>query len=515
MVTEQLVNLCNLLILTDNVAVTPTVIGDINDIVSIHKLEDIPLLFRKKFELVRTLCDLKMRDPKSTKAQLLDTIQVSGHFKDIDDYITGLSERSIEDERISKAIDSISQRKLLQQIDVNGKRVEDFLSKFKSNDYSDPDKALTDWQNIITGIQSDIVKKQRDRDLHNITELDLSKDDFSPVINQIRVSYSGLDSVPSGYSELDKYLNGGFAPARLYIFGATSGGGKSVMLINLVKNAVEHCRKRDDELPTFVYVTLENLIDETLMRLYCCLTEQSTDEVMKNYDNERVKIAPKIKEWLSQYGCNVKFIYRKPQMTSTMDLMGYCDNIKAQGTNVSIKGIYVDYLDLMKANRTTAYDAYRLELGDITMDLKVMAVLLRCPVLTVTQLTRGSYNLKEQMTLANVGESMKKVDNADFVALFQRKDQENEKTGSNYNKNQRNEDVDLTLCIKKNRSGASDRSIAFVATFSKFMIKQANSSSALDIDSFDGLGDGGYDIDSNVAKLRSKFETENSELNFL
>ena len=108
----------------------------------------------------------------------------------------------------------------------------------------------------------------------------------------------------------------------------------------------------------------------------------------------------------------------------------------------------------MKANRTTNYDAYRLELGDITMDLKVMAVLTRCPVLTVTQLTRNSYNLKEQMTLANIGESMKKVDNADFVAMFQKRDQENEKTG-NLSKDRINEDTDLILNIKKNRSVSS------------------------------------------------------------
>lgn len=514
MITEQLVNLCNLLILSDNSAVTPSVIRDIDSLINSQKLEDVPVLFRKKFELCQNFCKEKIKDYKCDSAHLLDKIQTSGHFNDINDYVTGLSERKLEPERIKKAVDAISVRKSYLQIDDGGKQLDNFLKKYRNNDYANPDDAIKEWTNLIGNIQTDIIKKQRDRDLNSITQLDLSNDDFSPVINQIKVSYSGLDSVPSGYSELDKHINGGFAPARLYIFGATSGGGKSVMLINLVKNAVENCKKRDGEVPTFVYVTLENLIDETLMRLYCCLTEQSTKKVMANFDGEKEKIPQVIKTWLANNGCNIIFIYKKPQMTTSTDIMGYCDQIIANSHGASIKGIYVDYLDLMKANRTTNYDAYRLELGDITMDLKVMAVLTRCPVLTVTQLTRGSYNSKEQMTLANVGESMKKVDNADFVALFQTKDQENEKTGNiRYNEDEENQENELILTIKKNRSGAKDRSIGFKAMFSKFLIKQQNESDCLDV-TIRNLGDD-IDLDASVGRLRQKYESSIEGMNFL
>lgn len=500
------------MILSDNGAVTPSVVRDIDSIINNQKLEEVPILFRKKYELCQVLCKEKINDHKCDSNHLLDIVQASGHFSDISDYVNGLNERRLEPERIRKAVDAISVRKSYLQIDNGGKELDSFLKKYRNSEYSNLDDALKDWTNIINRIQTDIIRKQRDRDLNSITQLDLSKDDFSPVINQIKVSYSGLDSVPSGYSELDKHINGGFAPGRLYIFGATSGGGKSVMLINLVKNAVENCKKRDGEIPTFVYVTLENLIDETLMRLYCCLTEQTTKSVIDHYDQEKDKISQVIKTWLANNGCNVIFIYKKPQMTTSTDIMGYCDQIVASTNGTSIKGIYVDYLDLMKANRTTAYDAYRLELGDITMDLKVMAVLTRCPVLTVTQLTRSSYNSREQMTLANVGESMKKVDNADFVALFQAKDQENEKTG-NLSKDL-DEENELILTIKKNRSGAKDRSIGFKAIFSKFLIKQSNDSECIDITAKD-LSTDDIDLDATVGRMREKFESNIPGMNFL
>ena len=50
---------------------------------------------------------------------------------------------------------------------------------------------------------------------------------------------SGKNSVSTGYVELDKYMNGGFEPTRLYIYGGSSGDGKSVLLTNFLKNAVE------------------------------------------------------------------------------------------------------------------------------------------------------------------------------------------------------------------------------------------------------------------------------------
>ena len=111
-------------------------------------------------------------------------------------------------------------------------------------------------------------------------------------------------------------------------------------------------------------------------------------------------------------------------------------------------------------------------------------------------------------------ESMKKVDNADFVALFQTKDQENEKTGNiRYNEDEENQENELILTIKKNRSGAKDRSIGFKAMFSKFLIKQQNESDCLDV-TIRNLGDD-IDLDASVGRLRQKYESSIEGMNFL
>lgn len=479
MLTEEFVNTCCAILLTDNKSVSANIISDIDDIVSSISDDTVPLLFKKKFQFLKAVVQLKCQDPRVDKSLLLDSILASGYFKDIESYISAISDRKLTDEQVSKICESINKRKTVISISKNGDEIEKFLSKFKNNDFHDIDSVVNQWDNIISCVHRDIIDKKRSKELHDITELDLLNDSYEPVLNSIELNYSGTNSISTGYQTLNKYMNGGLNPGRLYIFGATSGGGKSVMLINLIKNAVENNKVIDNTINTYVYVTLENLIDETMVRLYCCLTKQKTKTILENYRTEKFNIERVVKNWLIKHQCNIKFVYKNPTKTSTFDILGYCETLRNQNERIRICGVYVDYLDLLKPGGAKSYEAYRFELGAVTMDLKVMAVLLRCPVISASQLNRQGYDPNAKLTLANMGESMKKVDNADFVALFQKKDIEKEKTGSSIFGN---DDGELVLVIGKNRSGQKDVSILFRTDFSKFLIEEAPQSTGLDID---------------------------------
>ncbi len=481
MITEQFVNTCCRIILSDNKSIPPSVVSDIFDIVGSIKQESIPLLFRKKFQLLTTLIELKTNDPKAGKSFLMDSVLATGYFKDIESYLTGLTTLELSDEDVSKCIDSISKRKSLINIDKNGEQIESFLNKLKTNGFTDVDKATDEWQRIISNVHTDIIDKERNKNLHNITDLDLLNDDYEPVIHQIKLSYSGVNSISTGYDSLDRHMYGGFAPARLYMFCAPSGGGKSVMLVNLVKNAVDRNLARNDtKRGVYVYVTLENLIDESLIRLYSCLTGKTTQSVVENYEKEKQLIPVTIKSWLNDNNADIKFIYRRPNYTNCFDILSFCNTVKAQDVNCDIKAIYIDYLDLMKPNiRSQSFDAYRLELGQVAIDMKTLAVLLRVPVVTSTQVNRAGYDPKQKMNLTNIGESMKKVDNADWICMMQPQDVESEKTG---NKVYNSDENIMNLLITKSRFGRKDVSVPFKTTFSKFKFEELHKDSTLDID---------------------------------
>lgn len=480
-VTEQFVNTCCRLILSENKTITPSLISDIYNIVTSCNQDKIPLLFRKKFQLLNTLVNLKVNDPNVDKASLVDSVLTTGYFSEIESYINGISEIELTDDQVSKCIDSIGKRKSLMSIQNNSEVIEKFLTKLKTNDFTDVDDVTKQWQDIISNVHTDIIDKERNKNLHNITDLDLLKDDYQPVINQIKLSYSGVNSISTGYDSLDSNMYGGFAPGRLYMFCAPSGGGKSVMLINLVKNAVDrNLSRKDDKKAIYIYVSLENLIDESLVRIYSCLANKTTKSVIENYDKEQYLIPQTIKSWLNDNNADIKFIYRKPMYTNCLDILSYCNQIKAQDPNCNIRGIYIDYLDLMKPNTTSkSFDAYRLELGQVSIDMKTLAVLLRLPVVTCTQVNRAAYDPKNKMNLANVGESMKKVDNADWIAMLQPREEEDDKAGSRTFDN----DIKIMDCkITKSRFGNKDISIPFRSNFKCFRFEEFRTTASLDID---------------------------------
>ena len=100
---------------------------------------------------------------------------------------------------------------------------------------------------------------------------------------------------------------------------------------------------------------------------------------------------------------------------TTGDILVYLEELKLRG--YKIKLVAVDYLDKLKALNTQYSDQYRLALGEITQDLKSLAVRVGCPVTTATQFNKSGYDAKEQH-LGLIGESGKKIDHADVIFLL-------------------------------------------------------------------------------------------------
>ena len=479
--TEAFVNTCCKIVLSENRSIPASLISDISEIINNIDEKSIPLLFRKKFQLLNTLVELKCNDPNVDKATLLDSVLSTGYFNEVVSYVDGLDKLPLTDEQVSKCIQTILNKKSLINIEKNGDTLETFINRLKTNEFKNVDEVTKEWERLISSVHTDIINKERNKNLHDVTDLDLLDDDYEPVVNQIKLSYSGVNSISTGYDSLDCHMYGGFAPARLYMFCAPSGGSKSVMLINLVKNAVDrNLRRKDDRQAVYIYATLENLVDESLLRLYSCLSGKTTDSIVTNIDKEKHVIAPTVKAWQNENNARIKFKYFKPQQTNCFDILNYCNDFKANHPNCDIKAIYIDYLDLMKPNLSSRNsDAYRLELGQISIDMKTLAVLLRVPVVTCTQVNRAAYDPNNKMNLANVSESMKKVDNADWIAMLQPREEDDEKAGT-----QRvDKDEKIMDCkITKSRFGHKDVSVPFKSNFKRFRFDEYRKDTGLEID---------------------------------
>ena len=101
---------------------------------------------------------------------------------------------------------------------------------------------------------------------------------------------------------------------------------------------------------------------------------------------------------------------------SSGDISRFIDQLKVEGVN--IKAIIVDYIDVMVPiiNKFTSGDDYNAQ-GLIVQEMRNLSRLYQIPVITATQNRRESENVSTTMSNMQIGDSYKKVRNADFIYM--------------------------------------------------------------------------------------------------
>ena len=207
-----------------------------------------------------------------------------------------------------------------------------------------------------------------------------------------------------------------------------------------------------NESKVYLYITLENLIDESLLRLYQMMFEKDQVSALRDI-NAGIDIKKAIMDRAKLSGCTVVFKYFSKYSISCTDIMMHMDDVIDQYGKDSIRALYVDYLDLLKADISN--ELYRLELGFITSGLKDIAVKYNTPVITVSQLGRAIYRNQDSKSLNMdmMSESIKKIEHADFIALMSKDQTTNDK---------------VYLKITKNRCGNDNISVDFNVNFNHY-----------------------------------------------
>lgn len=229
--------------------------------------------------------------------------------------------------------------------------------------------------------------------------------------------------------------------------------------------------KKGGEKNVFIYVTLENTIEEALMRTYMPMFGKDIKSMLRDI-TQGVDIKSLVKNKLEETNSVIIMKYFPAMSISTVDLAGVLDDVANEYGKESIRGLYVDYLDLLRTD--TKYDMYRLELGHITLSLKTLAVEYNVPIITASQLGRGAYKISNSSDLSvdMVTESIKKVEHADFIMLLA-KDPIN--------------DGIVHARVGKNRSGKAGVAIDFKVRFEEYKFIEAITKAAVEKDSSDIL----------------------------
>ncbi|MFW9871518.1 MAG: DnaB-like helicase C-terminal domain-containing protein [Candidatus Thorarchaeota archaeon] len=495
MITESFLNSCFSVILNKESRIKKTKIlyRDILDIISFSEKKEtvkIPIAIQSKLDCLKKICELLLTD--KTIENVLDSIAFSEKFNQYRDFLDIKINEALKDHVFQDIIKQIRLRKKINALFKNYDELNNVLESIKDGSFDSIDDLVEDYEFTIRTLYSNMMESNRSTAIEATASLDLLNDDYSHVIEMIKKKYDKSNKTSTGFTLIDnEILWGGYEPSRLYVWGGGSGAGKSTMLNNSVvysatKNPLlfDHSStisKPGEINKVYVYVTMENTIEEALMRTYMPLFSRTIVQMLHDIKNG-VDIKKSVTDKLAESGSAVIMKYYPAMSISVLDLMGVVDDVyESYGKDIKIAGLYVDYLDLLKTD--TRYDMYRLELGHITLALKTLAVQYNVPVITGTQLGRSSYKIKESASLGvdQISESIKKVEHADFVGLLAK------------------DPIDDTIVhgkIGKNRSGKSNLSLDFKVDFSKFkFVSVTKSSNKEKADSVTPKDDRGFTFD--------------------
>lgn len=473
MITDSFLDSCFTIILNKNSKVkqTKALYRDIVEVLEFSESREayeIPLNVKSKLDCLKKIAAMLLEDREIKN--ILDSISFSEKFMDHRDYLDLKVNEQIKDHVFEDIVKQVRLRKKIAALFQNYDDLDKVLESIKDGSFDSIDDLVEDYEVTIKTLYSNMMEANRNVTIEAAASLDLGRDDYEHVVEMIKKKYDKSNKTPSGFTTLDgqRVMAGGYEPSRLYVIGGGSGAGKSTFLNNTIiksatANLVNMIPGARPPVPgeihrVYVYVTLENTIEEALMRTYQPMFDRTIANMLNDIQSG-VNIGQRIKEELAKNSAAIVMKYFPAMSVSPIDLMGVVDDVVDQYGSGVIAGLYVDYLDLLKTD--TKYDMYRIELGHITLALKTLAVQYNIPVVTGTQLSRGVYKISsaQELNVNLMSESIKKVEHADFVALLARNEFDNQLIHGK---------------VGKNRSGETNVAIDFKVDFSRFAFLHDN-----------------------------------------
>jgi replicative DNA helicase len=216
-----------------------------------------------------------------------------------------------------------------------------------------------------------------------------------------------ITGIPTGYTDLDEML-AGLQPSNLVIVGARPAAGKTSLGLGMAAHAAMHANR-----PVLVF-SLEMSHLELTQRLLCA--EARVDASRLRTGRLQEPDWPKISHAVGRLGETKIFIDDNPHLTVT-EIRAKARRLKSREGDLGL--VVVDYLQLMTGRNSA--ENRQVEVSEISRGLKILARELECPVVALSQLSRGlEQRADKRPMLADLRESGSLEQDADVVLFIYR-----------------------------------------------------------------------------------------------
>jgi len=377
--------------------------------------DDTPIEFMDKIDLVHYISLYRIKHKKFKFENMISKMR-DGKLKNFIP-ILEFENKDLSEDDIKELMNTITSKKKVCDMIIGKDKLQHLLEDIETGNYIDDIEICERWEHEISRNYSKLTEIKRAIAISDVVSLDLKNDDYSAVESSIRDRYNPKNIMKTGYKSVDDlFPAGGMEKGRFYIIGGTSNVGKSNFLVNLFINAINNSTEDNyDTDSIFLYLTGENLIDESLERTYCCLSgEPHINMVNKMMTEPTFSLKKGISTILKKYNTNIIMRHFRAGATTSSDISSIVEEVASTGR---LKAVYLDYLDLTRSG--LKLDDLRLDLNQACLDYKEIAKDYKIPFITCTQLNRSGYDKEMAPSLISMSESMKKVDNADFILFLQ------------------------------------------------------------------------------------------------
>ena len=290
--------------------------------------------------------------------------------------------------------------------------------------------------NIVENAERSILGIYKDKMGRDIKKLQEILPEVQKQIDQIVASKTDFTGIRTGFTGLDK-LTRGLSKKQVIIIAGRPGCGKSAFSLNVGLNAAIN---NGNSVALF---SLEMGEEEIVKRMYGCKGRIDGDVIktgrFKNTDWKRWN------EATSQFA-DAKFYVDDSGGMTVSEIRRKCRKLKNSADGLDL--IIIDYLQLLSSSNK--YSGQRVqEVGEISRDLKKLAMELDIPVIALAQLSRSVEQRRgddKKPKLSDLRESGSIEQDADIV-LFLHSDEYGQYEG---NKNRK-----IELLVAKNRSGST------------------------------------------------------------
>ena len=310
---------------------------------------------------------------------------------------------------------------------------------------------------------------EAERSILNVSE-DQNQEGFKDIKDVLKGTFEEIDrlsqqestvtGLSTGYPELDK-MTTGLHSDELVILAARPAVGKTAFALNIAQNVGTKTDK------TVALFSLEMSAESLVNRMLCAEGSINANHLRTGQLDEE--------EWRNLVVAmgslsKTSIFIDDTAGIKVAEIRAKCRLLAKEKGNLGL--IVIDYLQLIEG---TNHENRQQEVSEISRQLKKLAKELSCPVIALSQLSRGVEQRQDKRpVLSDIRESGSIEQDADIVAFLYRddyyeRDNDDEDSPQDPRDNEDENVGEVEVIIEKNRSGPRGTvKLLFVKSYNKF-----------------------------------------------